>query len=158
MARQYYKDSTTGQMKPIGVKVEDTLPVGTEVDYDGSTIPEGWEEVDDPNEYSTNEVRVGTWIDGKPLYRKTIDFGALPNNSDKNVDLGINNLDLITSMRGITKRPGSNTMVIPTVSSGLSGMIVLYVDSSNKLHISTGEDRSSYTKTYITIEYTKTSD
>ena len=47
MARQYYKDSTTGQMKPLGVKVEDTLPVGTEVDYDGQDIPEGWEEVDD---------------------------------------------------------------------------------------------------------------
>lgn len=47
MARQYYKDSTTGQMKPLGVKVEDTLPVGTEVDYDGTDIPEGWVEVDD---------------------------------------------------------------------------------------------------------------
>jgi hypothetical protein len=47
MARQYYKDSTTGQMKPLGVKVEDTLPVGFEGDIpDGTPIPEGWVEVD----------------------------------------------------------------------------------------------------------------
>lgn len=48
MARQYYKDSTTGQMKPIVVKVEDTLPTGFEGDIpDGTPIPEGWEEVPD---------------------------------------------------------------------------------------------------------------
>ena len=55
-----YKDSTTGQMKPLGVKVEDTLPVGTEVDYDGQDIPEGWVEIDDvlwenPNPSATSE-------------------------------------------------------------------------------------------------------
>jgi hypothetical protein len=48
MARQYYKDSTTGQMKPIGVKVEDTLPVGFEGEIaDGTPIPEGWVQVDE---------------------------------------------------------------------------------------------------------------
>ena len=45
MARQYYKDSTTGQMKPLGVKVEDTLPVGTIVEYNGQNIPEGWVDI-----------------------------------------------------------------------------------------------------------------
>lgn len=45
MARQYYKDSTTGQMKPLGVKVEDTLPVGTIVEYNGQDIPEGWVDI-----------------------------------------------------------------------------------------------------------------
>ena len=55
------------------VKVGDTLPIGTEVDYDGQTAPAGWQEVDDPNVYSTTETKVGTWIDGKPLYRKVIE-------------------------------------------------------------------------------------
>ena len=36
-----------GQQIPLTVKVEDTLPVGTEVDYDGQDIPEGWVEVTD---------------------------------------------------------------------------------------------------------------
>jgi len=29
--------------------------------------------------YTTTERRIGTWIDGKPLYSKVINFGALPN-------------------------------------------------------------------------------
>lgn len=107
--------------------------------------------------YSTSETRIGTWL-GKPLYRKIIDFGALPNNTDKSVALGISNLELIITMNGVANRPGGNKMPIPTVSSTLSGMIYIYIDASLNLHIVTGEDRSSYTKTYITIEYTKTTD
>lgn len=45
MARQYYKDTETGNMKPLGVKVEDTLPVGTIVEYNGQNIPEGWVDI-----------------------------------------------------------------------------------------------------------------
>ena len=67
-----YKDPTTGQFKDISVKVADSLPIGTEVDYDGETVPTGWEQVDNPNDYSTTETRIGTWIDGKPLYRKVV--------------------------------------------------------------------------------------
>lgn len=69
-----YKDPTTGNFKEINVKVADTLPVGSEVDYNGTTIPTGWEEVDSPNDYSTEETKIGTWIDGKPLYRKTLNI------------------------------------------------------------------------------------
>lgn len=58
MARQYYKDSTTGQMKPIGVKVEDTLPVGFEGEIaDGTPIPEGWVEVEE--DWVTCELNTG---------------------------------------------------------------------------------------------------
>jgi hypothetical protein len=64
------------------VKVGDTLPIGTEVDYDGQTAPAGWQEVDDPSVYSTTETRIGTWIDGKPLYRKVFTISAtVPSNS-----------------------------------------------------------------------------
>ena len=34
--------------------------------------------------YSTEETRVGTWIDGKPLYRKTV-FGELRDNQNFSV-------------------------------------------------------------------------
>lgn len=41
-----YKDN--GQFKPIYVKALDSMPVGTEVDFDGqaSDIPVGWEQVE----------------------------------------------------------------------------------------------------------------
>lgn len=33
------------QVKEVKVKVGDNIPVGAEMDYDGTTIPVGWEEV-----------------------------------------------------------------------------------------------------------------
>ena len=83
-----YKDPTTGNFKEINVKVADTLPVGSEVDYNGTTIPTGWEEVDSPNEYSTEETKIGTWIDGKPLYRKVINAKpTISNTSNQTISI-----------------------------------------------------------------------
>ena len=158
MARQYYKDSTTGQMKPLGVKVEDTLPVGTEVDYDGQDIPEGWVEVDDPNEYSTSEVRIGTWL-GKPLYRKTITISTLPNN-------GYNEYIIFTDTSVIDKcfldeahsYIDDNGNYLPcNFYYDTSNTITILITSAKKMRISTNRDRSNNTAE-ITINYTKTTD
>ena len=46
------KYNDDGTIKEIKVKSFDTLPVGSEVDYDGSVVPDGWTEVDDTNEYT----------------------------------------------------------------------------------------------------------
>ena len=53
-----------------GTVTGDTLPIGSVVEYDGATIPNGWEEIQD---YSTNEIDTGKkWIDGKTIYKKVI--------------------------------------------------------------------------------------
>jgi hypothetical protein len=39
------KYNDNGTWEDIYVKTFDTLPIGTEVDYDGSVVPSGWEEV-----------------------------------------------------------------------------------------------------------------
>lgn len=41
-----YKDPITGEIKDIYVKALDNLPVGAIVDYDGDTVPDGYEEVE----------------------------------------------------------------------------------------------------------------
>ena len=41
-----YRDPQTGEFKDITVKVADTLPVGTIVEYDGTTVPNGWEQIE----------------------------------------------------------------------------------------------------------------
>ena len=41
------KYNDNGTYKDIYVKSFDTLPVGTEVDYDGETVPTGWTEIDE---------------------------------------------------------------------------------------------------------------
>lgn len=72
-----YRDEN-GDFQDLYLKTGDTLPIGTEVDYDGDTAPAGWEALVDPNSYSLNEVKTNkTWIDGKPIYRKVVEVGIL---------------------------------------------------------------------------------
>ena len=56
------KYNDNGEYKDIYIKTFDTLPVGTEVDYDGETVPDGWSEVDaiknlwNGTKYSANDT------------------------------------------------------------------------------------------------------
>lgn len=45
------KYNDNGTIKDIVIKAGDTLPVGTIVEFDGDTIPSGWELVDDTGTY-----------------------------------------------------------------------------------------------------------
>lgn len=92
------KYNDNGEYKDIYVKSFDTLPVGTEVDYIGSTVPSGWEEVDDPSVYSTKETRCGTYM-GKPLYRK-IFTGTLGTTGENAVTTNISKNYIITKIEG----------------------------------------------------------
>lgn len=88
----------TGEQGIQGEKGDESYPIGTIVEYDGDTIPDGFELVEDKGEvYSTEEVRIGTWIDGKPLYRKTIVNNTIVNGG-KDVEnitpLDIENIDV----------------------------------------------------------------
>ena len=53
------KYNDNGEYKDIYIKTFDTLPVGTEVDYDGQTVPSGWSEVTD---YDTGWVDMSSYI------------------------------------------------------------------------------------------------
>lgn len=39
--------------------------------------------------YSTTGIPAGVWIDGRTMYRKVVNLGALPNNTTKLVNLGV---------------------------------------------------------------------
>jgi len=105
------------------------------------------------NDYSTTEKVVGTWIDGRPVYQKTVDCGTLPNNTTKTVVHGISNLDFIVELCGSAKRPSDNTYIKLPDSPGQD----LYVQGAN-INIGTNSNKSGYTSTYVTIQYTKTTD
>jgi len=111
----------------------------------------------DPNDYSTSEKIVGTWIDGSALYQKTINFGALPNASSKyNTSSGIA-ANKVKRMWGYSTT-GSTTVELPHAGAGSTSAddgIAIFFDSSG-LGVATGRDRSNFTTTYITVQYTKT--
>ena len=141
----------------------DNLPVGTEVDFDGTSqdIPTGWESVTNPDSYSTSEVKTNmTWIDGKPIYRKVVQINGLPNNTETTYQTGIINgetikydgfLSLSESDLGLQHMP-----YFSPYSS--TGNVYYWVrKDTTYIHIKTGTDRSS-SSAYIIIEYTKTTD
>lgn len=53
------------------------------------------------NTYSTTETRIGTWIDGKPIYRKVITGLKTPTNADTwTVKASISNVDTMVKLDG----------------------------------------------------------
>lgn len=99
--------------------------------------------------YSTDEQVVGTWIDGKPIYQKTIPLNGLSVSSTSWVDSGVsissNNIEYIISAIGLSTQ---YKMTIPMVANS---------DEANmKLLIC--RDNDTTPMDYVTIQYTKTTD
>lgn len=108
--------------------------------------------------YSDTEREIGVWIDGKPLYAKTINVAPLPNNTDKRVAHGISNLDKFISAYGYATAPNVNSTPLPFVNAtSISAQVGIITDTSDVI-IRARDDRSSYTNAYVTLYYTKTTD
>ena len=105
-------------------------------------------------DYSTSERLIGTWIDGSDLYEKTIDFGALPNTTTKNVSSGLNNIT-IRDIRGVAAASTGASMPLPYISDEVEYSISLVYLNGN-VFIETFSDRSMFYG-YVTLRYTKNS-
>lgn len=101
------------------------------------------------NTYSTEEQVVGTWM-GKPIYRKVIDLGQLPNNSSKTVETGLNSEEI-----RIVKISGNVSTSTGNFQAGLNDAVTrLSLIPDGKLSIRTTDDFSPYYG-YAILEYTK---
>lgn len=111
-----------------------------------------------PNEnyYSTSEKIIGAWIDGKTLYQKTINFGALPNATQKNVAHNISNLGNVIDMKAWLKVSNS-WYTMPFLSTSSAGENANWGADATNVFINTKSNYSTITTCYITIQYTKTS-
>lgn len=110
--------------------------------------------------YSSTEHVVGTWIDGKPIYELTIDTGTLPNNTTKTIAHGISDLKAVIDLRGYARNTNNGINIpIPYVykSGSYSKSLQAYSDATNITFIS-GENMSGYTESYVTLQYTKSTD
>ena len=108
--------------------------------------------------YATSEVNTGnTWIDGKPIYRKVIEFGALPNAAGRSVNTGLSNVNEIVNVYALGKASNGTYLVIPYISTGATTYNIQMNVTANDITITTGVDRSTVTAKVI-LEYTKTTD
>lgn len=109
-------------------------------------------------DYSTAETDTGgTWIDGKIIYKKTINFGAFPASTTKAVSHGISNLDYVVKIEGTAKSSSGSYYPLPLMYRGneYAYNTEIHIDSTN-VEMYNGQDRSMYTA-YVTIYYTKSS-
>lgn len=156
-----------------GSIVGDTLPIGAVIDYAGETVPSNWEEVEEEGEaYSTEEQRIGTWIDGKPLYRKTF---TIPSTSAKpyyldtsalNIENGF--LDIGHSYLKISLSDGSvrryfavgvDVEAASTISNATANsQLQTYFSNDYSMLIIESGSKRTVEGGYVTIEYTKTTD
>lgn len=75
------------------------IPNDGVIGYDSNDpIPNGYEEVNiDLLEYSTSEKVIGTWINGKPLYRKVL-ISSSGNSGNKRIAHGITNIGKVVNI------------------------------------------------------------
>jgi len=107
--------------------------------------------------FSTEERVIGTWIDGKPIYQKTIDFGGLPNNTTKTVNHGVDNLKRIIDIFGYCYS-GTDGWTISLIRPGFGAYDIAVAANSTVFYVQTVSDLSNYSECYVTIQYTKTID
>jgi hypothetical protein len=104
--------------------------------------------------YSTSEVNTGfTWIDGKPIYKKTVSFGALPNNTTKNVAHSISGATAFVALAGVSTN-GTLWLDLSHGAPVLTNNLELYVSTTN-ITVASGSNFSSFSTTYITLFYIK---
>lgn len=108
--------------------------------------------------YSNNEVLIGYDDNDNAVYRKIINTGALPNSTQKLIPHNISNLNTILKIYGIAYNNSTTAIYpLPYISvNNLSYQISLYIQNNNII-IGTAYDRTDFTESYVTLEYTKTS-
>ena len=106
--------------------------------------------------YSQNEIDTGKiWIDGKKIYRKVVNYGVLPNNTEVKKEHNIKDINEIVSVKGITFLSDEGFFLPIPYSLDATGNIGLAV-SKTQISIITYANRTNCINTYIILEYTKT--
>ena len=127
-------------------------------------------EIGSDTDYSTTEKIVGTWIDGKPLYQKTV-IGTTPLtvNSSNNIPIGSSiDVGLIVSAF-IEDETGNCFPISPMTrnSTGITNLRCVLMTNTSSEYPNTIQIRHFQTSSetiwlnmpaYITIQYTKTTD
>lgn len=165
----FYDSSASAKKKTLWSNIKTVLAntfqpkltAGTNITISSNTISASMPAIGTINRsdiYSTTEKVVGCWTDGRPIYQKSISFGALPNNATKSVAHGLTTLRRVIDLKGYTYMPSTGwTSAIPCPSPNSTDSLQLDCDATN-INIITKADWSGCTETYVNIWYTKTSD
>ena len=121
--------------------------------YNGSV----WVNDDNLHEYSTEEKIVGKWIDGKPLYEKTVSFGSGTLSNKALVSFENMNIDKIMVISGTFEDRIDGQLSIPVSLDGTL-YVGFYCKRSGILLTFSGAFNGRISNAYAIIQYTKTTD
>ena len=106
------------------------------------------------------DIEVATrnkWVDGKRIYRKAVNYGALPNNTTKDVNHNITGLERVVKILGSAYSPsGPVSFEIPYTNSVVTtaGNLIINV-TGGAIRMVAGVNYSTFTAV-VTLDYTKT--
>ena len=105
------------------------------------------------NIYSTSEVKIGKWINNKPIYRKVIQSTTPSSNSPTSIG-SISNMDLVINIYGSIVTSTQNILVNFVYNTEQNSC---YRENNNIILRVTASSYQEKT-CYIVVEYTKTTD
>ena len=138
----------------------DDVPINTIVEYDGTEVPDGWEQVEEEetglNIITNDEQLVGRWADNKDIYRKLF---VIPN-STGNVTVDLSEYNASTIFIDTTHSwfyyPTGNKIPLCVYFSTTDWASVKAQNTN--VYINFGSTYSSTKKSiYLVVEYTKSS-
>lgn len=113
-------------------------------------------------DYSTTEKIIGTWIDGKPIYQKTLKIDNPGNDWNNTVktytSLGIDNPDLVWKVGSAILDIGSDHRQYTEHSYGTASYFTVLASSGNNGLLFKWTTSGTSNFIIITLQYTKTTD
>lgn len=137
------------------VKITPPLENGDKLVYDKEKGK--WTNTTKYHNYSTEEQVVGTWIDGKPLYEKTVYFGSGTLSNKASVSFENMNIDKIMVISGTFEDTIDGQLSIPVSLDGTLH-VGFYCNRRGILLTFSGAFNGRISNAYAIIQYTKTTD
>ena len=107
-------------------------------------------------QYSTDPVPIGTWIDGKTIYRKVVRFYSVTNGSRNEAEIGEPDIEEVIRFFGICKSNAGYRWVVPHYDSNSVYSITVEVygiGSTPMVRLLPGKSRAAVSA-WVAVEYT----
>ena len=100
------------------------------------------------------EIKTNNVLDGKDVYYKRVDLENLPNNTTKEVDTGLSDVNIL-KIDGIAKESSGTVIPLPfVIADTTKSVAIVFNTTTNKITITTGTDRTNFSG-YANLYYTK---
>ena len=131
---------------------------GVTMDQVNTAIQDAVADIQPQEVYSTEETRIGTWIDGKPLYRKVFVGPFAGVNVPTVVGTETPDVDAVTYLSAITLLTNGRWTPFPYPPSSTIWAVCQFDDDDHKVYILTNNPVFVGHDVYVVMHYTKTTD